>query len=425
MAKTTTAGTPQTPPARPTAGRAEPEFPLLGHLDGLMEDLRGRVPAALKAWDVEGIHQSRVATRRMKAAIDLMRVVLSNRVRRPFAKVARNLRRRLGPLRDADVMIEHLQELRSHDKHGRAIRWLSGRLCREREVLRAESTKQGPPAVVLAKLGSWWAVREEVAAARDAVDTLLAESLHLQLDAFAEQADRLVVQTAARRVKDGASLESRTAEAAAPDGGSGSASPDPSAVDPHDGADGPGGRAASTIPVPAPTGHQDPHELRISGKALRYTLEMAVVQGHRLPGSVAKSFKKMQEGLGLWHDYVVLADRAMQAGLDEQLGHHEPELMDELLELVRGVLRRATQHLDKFNRLWTRDGEALAKAIRASFPLTRPSPPPPTPLPAGPAESTPADSAGEVSESKTGPGPDGSGSPAGPAGCPPADAARA
>jgi len=57
----------------------------------------------------------------------------------------------------------------------------------------------------------------------------------------------------------------------------------------------------------------------------------------------------------------VLADRAMQAGLDEHLGHHDPELMDEVLELVRTVLKRATHHLDKFNRLWTAEGEALLR----------------------------------------------------------------
>lgn len=418
---TAAAGAPQQSVA---AKRAEPDFPLLGYLDGLMEDLRGRVPAALKAWDVEAIHQSRVATRRMKAAMDLMRVVLSNRLRRPFAKVTRNLRRRLGPLRDADVMIEHLRELRSQGKYERAIAWLSERLCRQREAMRAESTKQGPPAVVLAKLGSWWAVREEIVAARDAVDTLLAESLHLQLDAFAEQADRLITQTSKKRAK-----------AAPPVPGAFGAAPRvvsteaPSAAQAKD-ADG----DARSIPIPAPTGHQDPHELRISGKALRYTLEMAVVQGHKLPGSVAKSFKKMQEGLGLWHDYVVLADRAMKASLDEQLGHHDPELMDELLELVRVVVKRATHHLDKFNRLWSHDGEALAKAIRASFPLTRPSAPPPTLLPAKPpAHAEPEPAVGviaepgpaPVSEPKTGPDPAGSGSPAGSAGCPPAAASGA
>lgn len=400
------------------AKRAEPEFPLLGYLDGLMEDLRGRVPAALKAWDAQAIHQSRVATRRMKAAMDLMRVVLSNRLRRPFAKVTRNLRRRLGPLRDADVMIEHLQELRAQGKYERAIAWLSERLCREREALRAQSAKQGPPAIVLAKLGSWWAVREEIVAARDAVDTLLAESLHLQLDAFAEQADRLITQTSKKRAKAAPVPE---AFGAAPR----VVATDAPSADQAKDADG----DARSIPIPVPIGRQDPHELRISGKAIRYTLEMAVVQGHKLPGSVAKSFKKMQEGLGLWHDYVVLADRAMKASLDEQLGHHHPELMDELLELVRVVVKRATHHLDKFNRLWAHDGEALAKAIRASFPLTRPSPPPPTALPAKPAAAAEADPAvgvsaelepAPVSESKTDPDPAGSGSPAGSAGCPPA-----
>ena len=397
---------PSTPPTSPKT--TEPEFPLLGYLDGLMEDLRARVPAALKLWDVEAIHQSRVATRRMKAALDLMQVVLSKRARRQFGRVTRNLRRRLGPLRDADVMLEHLNELASQGKHERAIKWLSERLCRNREALRAESTKAGPPAVVLAKLGTWWAVREEIGAARDAVDTLLAESLHLQLDAFAEQADRLIVQTNAKRQQKPPAVPEAFGAAAAA-GGSDEAVPAP-------GADGSGQAHDQPIPVPPPAGRQDPHELRISGKALRYTLEMAVVQGHTLPGSVTKSFKKMQEGLGFWHDYVVLADRAMQAGLDEQLGHHDPELMDEVLELVRHVLRRATHHLDKFNRLWAGEGEALTKAIRASFPLTRPSP-----GPALPGTSAPAERETDVaSEPRTGRGPDGSGAPAGPGGCPPA-----
>lgn len=426
-----------------TTKPAEPEFPLLGYLDGMMEDLRSRVPAALKLWDVEAIHQSRVATRRMKAAVDLMRVVLNNRLRRPFAKVTRNLRRRLGPLRDADVMLEHLEELRSQGKHERAIIWLSERVGREREALRAASAKQGPPAVVLAKLGAWWAVREEILAARDAVDTLLAESLHLQLDAFAEQADRLVLQTNTKRAKP-----LPAAGAAAPEAlgvASGPAPVEPMATGTPDG-NGVSEGAARQMPVPAPSGLQDPHELRISGKVLRYTLELAVVQGHKLPGSVTKRFKKMQEGLGFWHDYVVLADRAMQAGLDEQLGHHEPGLMDELLELVRGVLRRATHHLDKFNRLWTHEGEALTKSIRASFPLTRPIAAPPASLEPAPrtrmraatagklgAEPSPLDTgklrvetslasrASEVvSEPKTGPGPDGSEAPPAPARRPPA-----
>ena len=357
-----------TEPETQTEEPAAPASPLLAHLDGLVEDLRGRIPAALGQWDAEAIHQSRVATRRMKAALDLMRPVLGRRGRRRFGRIMRNLRRRLGPLRDADVMIDHLRDLGEQCKYRRAVEWLYHRLCREREALRLASAKRRPPEAVLERLAAWQPVRHEVAAAQEAVDTLLAESLHLQLDMFAEQADRLVIAT----------------------------------------------RSDSAENAPAsPAVRQDPHELRISGKALRYTLEMAAVQGHDLPGSLTKTFKKMQDALGLWHDYVVLAERAARSGLDDRLVHHEPELMTELLELVGHVLGRATHHLDKFKRQWTEEGEAVAKAIRTSFPLTHPTP------------SGGEGAAADVIGSQTGPGPHGSGSPAGPEGCPPAAASDA
>lgn len=339
-------------PEAPNAAVA-PSFPLLAHLDGLMENLRARVPIALTEWEPESIHQSRVATRRMKAALDLMRPVLRKRRRRALGRVLRNLRRRLGALRDADVMLEHLQEFAKDGKHARAVAWMTERLLRERDGLRQRSAKGKPPADVLAKRADWTPVREEMLAAREAADSLLAESLHLQLDAFAEQADRL---TATKPPDSSEELE-----------------------------------------------RQDPHELRISGKALRYTLEMAAAQGHDLPGSLTKTFKKMQDALGLWHDYVVLADNAMRAALDEQLSNHEPELMNDVFELLRDVLREATDDLDKFKRLWTEEGDAIARAIRATFPLTR----------------------AKVSAPGTGPDPSGSGSPGADQDAPPAAASGA
>jgi CHAD domain-containing protein len=325
-------------------------FPLLAYLDGLMAELAGRVPAALDAWDADAIHQSRVATRRMKAALDLMKPVLARRARRAFARRMRRLRRRLGPLRDADVMLEHLAELGSEDaRFAPGVAWLSERVCRERECLRRRSSKGRPSASVVAKLASWQTVRDDVLAAREAVDSLLAESLHLQLDAFAEQADRL----------SGSQTDSR----------------------------------------------QDPHELRISGKALRYTLDMADLQGHDLPASLTKTFKRMQDALGLWHDYVVLADHAMQAMLDEQLAHHEPELTNSMLDLLRELVGRASGHLDEFRGMWSAEGDNVARAVRTSFPLTHAKP---------------------VSEPQTGPDPAGSAPPVSPAeGCPPAAASGA
>src|SRR5688572_20789650 len=102
----------------------EPAIPLVTYLDGLMVGLRTGVPMALTHFGPDAIHQSRVATRRMKAALDLMDGVLSGRPRRALARVMRRLRRRLGPLRDADVMLEHVNELTSGGKFLLAGPWL-------------------------------------------------------------------------------------------------------------------------------------------------------------------------------------------------------------------------------------------------------------------------------------------------------------
>jgi len=163
-------------------------------------------------------------------------------------------------------------------------------------------------------------VRQEVVEAREAIDSLLAESLHLQLDAFAERAERLI-----------APLDQTT----------------------------------------EPADKQDPHQLRIAGKVFRYTLEMAQEQGHRLPASVLRTFKQMQECLGLWHDYVVLTECAMDLSLDCDLPYHDASLQGGVLELARLTVRRSAKQLDKFAKLWRRRGHELANVIRERFPLTR------------------------------------------------------
>src|SRR4029078_996054 len=168
---------------------AAPTFPLLRYLSTLVDELRLRVPAALEQWYPEAIHQSRVATRRLKAALDLMKPVLSKRPRRKLGRILRKLRRRLGPLRDADVMIDHLQDLGDASaQHAPAAAWLARRLTAERDELRKEATKGKRPGTVVEKLRGWEPIRREIETAREALDSLLAESLHLQLDAFAEQA---------------------------------------------------------------------------------------------------------------------------------------------------------------------------------------------------------------------------------------------
>ena len=338
--------------------------PRLAHLDRLMEELHAQTPKALRDFDEDAIHRARVATRRLSAALNLVEPVVGNKRRKALARVLRKLRRRLGPLRDADVMLGHLQELGGGGaKHAAALEWLGGRIDERRAALREASAKKAAASEVLADLGAWHPVREQVASSADAIDSLLVQSLHLQLDAFAEQAGRIAGQD------------------------------DDPAHHPH---------------------RHDPHELRIAGKALRYTLEMAAAQGHPLPGSVLKKFKRMQELLGAWHDFVVLTDEAMRTSLDAVLSHRDPAAQDAVLELARLTLRRSAQQLAQFSKLWTAKGGPLAETIRSTFPLTPAPAAPPAPAPPAPA-------AADVIGSQTGLDQPGSAGPEVPAVSPPGD----
>jgi CHAD domain-containing protein len=333
------------------------KLPLVAYLDHLVAELHRLVPLALRDWDKQAIHQSRVATRRLKAGVDLFRPVLSDDARKPFAKVTRRLRRRLGPLRDLDVMLGHLEELAKVRRHATAVFWLTEQLNAQREKARGESLEEPPPSKVLGKVGeSWAAVRSEMVEAAEGIDSLLVNSIHLQLDAFAEQADRLVRPP-------------------------GEAPP----------------ATVATIPL-------DIHQLRIAGKALRYTLEMAREHGRKLDRRVMRTFKRMQEALGLWHDFVVVTEWAMRASLEGLVAHHDTKLQADVLALARLTLSRAEQRLKKFATLWTTEGPALTQTIRASFPLTQPAP--------------------SLTESETGPGPSATAEPSTPA-APPTGAAPA
>jgi CHAD domain-containing protein len=304
------------PAPKPTESR------LLKYLDELVENLRGLVSRAVKEQDKEAIHQARVATRRLKAATELMDSILTKKARKPFDKITRALRKQLGPLRDLDVMLDHLGEMRSA-RFADANAWLRDRLIQKRDEVQTEAQKKAPPAKVLAKLGSWWGLRQEILEGQEAIDLMLAQSVHVQLDAFSE----------------------RSAE-----------SDDPQKKG-------------------------DPHMLRIAGKSLRYTLEMAKQEGFSLPRGTMSLFKKMQDALGLWHDYVVLTEVMLRETVDCDLALHQPELQNKILSLAQQTLRKAHVYLGKMRELWKSHGEELCAGIRQSFPLTSPGEIEATPAP--------------------------------------------
>lgn len=343
------------------------EFPLLDHVETQMVKLLEHAPAALERFDEGGIHQARVATRRLKAAIDLMEPVTSKRYRKPVSDALRRLRRRLGPLRDADVMINHLSDIKKEGKHAAAAVWMRGRLEADRQALRAASQEKSSADRELRRVDRWPNVRAEMAEAKEAADHLLAESLHLQTDAFAEQAGRLVqdlegLAGAGREAPPPPPTATRPSETSGDVRGGGA---DGVAANPANATS--DGQAVSAKPQP----RQNPHDLRIAGKALRYTLEMAEAQGHSPGTGVMKQFKRMQEALGDWHDYVVLADRSLQEVVAAELAHHDAAEAGRVIDLARHAVRRSASDLSGFAKLWRQQGEKLSAKIRAAFPLTQ------------------------------------------------------
>jgi CHAD domain-containing protein len=176
-------------------------------------------------------------------------------------------------------------------------------------------------------------VRHEIIDGHEAIETLIAQSVHSQIDAFAQHAAEKVAG--------------------------------------------------------------DPHALRIAGKSLRYTLEMAKHHGYTLPKGATGIFKRMQDSLGIWHDYVVLTERMLCETVECDLALHQPKLQSEILGLAQWTLHRAQSHLKKMEDLWNSRGEQLRGQLREAFPLTTPVETPvqetptdaiaPLPQPAAPA----------------------------------------
>lgn len=128
------------------------------------------------------VHRARVASRRLKAALDVIEPLTDAGPLRKLARAARKVRKSLGALRELDVMLGQLpasapaaiEELRETLKSERTklAGKLHGKVGRWREA--ASIDKHASPAL------------KEV---RPAVLALLRERLLAQLDAFCEQAD--------------------------------------------------------------------------------------------------------------------------------------------------------------------------------------------------------------------------------------------
>ena len=317
----------------------------LAYLDEQIEAIRSRLPAALHDFDSAAIHQSRVGTRRLKAGFDVLAPLLADLDAEGLATAGKLLRRRLGPLRDLDVMIAALGETGLPTKSTAAVEWIVNRLNADRTDARSDSVLSPKKAAkLMSRFDDWWRVRHGLENLADGITPLLTAALHERFDAFAALADRV------------ANLAAETDDAP---------------------------------PI-------DLHELRIDGKAVRYAFEIAAAHGLAVPKKLAKTFKAMQEALGEWHDAVVLADAILRATLDADLPLHRQGLASDVLDVARAYLLRSEKALAKFVALWKRGGAGLRATLAERVPLVTEASPPATieenPAvailpPTGPAES--------------------------------------
>jgi CHAD domain-containing protein len=100
------------------------------HLSHHEENLRG-------GWDVEALHDMRVATRRLRVACRLFRTTLRPKTLEPFNEHLRYLGELLGAVRDLDVFIEFVDGYAQAHGASAGLDALRSRLEGEREAPRA------------------------------------------------------------------------------------------------------------------------------------------------------------------------------------------------------------------------------------------------------------------------------------------------
>jgi CHAD domain-containing protein len=124
--------------------------PILGEptFSDAMRDLIGKrwgavwvaVPVAIEGTDPEGVHDVRVASRRLRAAMDVAAGCFPSSWYKPLHRTAKTITKELGEVRDRDVLIDALMADRATapPEEWPGIDRLIARIDRERIEARAE-----------------------------------------------------------------------------------------------------------------------------------------------------------------------------------------------------------------------------------------------------------------------------------------------
>jgi CHAD domain-containing protein len=249
---------------------------LLVLLNQRLTTLVDAMPAA-QAGDVRSVHQARVATRRLREALPVLRVTVDRQAIGRVRKQVRRMTRALGPVRELDVALTHLDELAGQ-------RILSpGALARVRQTIareRLESRRRMLAAITPGKI----------------------EKLRRRLGIVGSTPKP--PETQATIAEAGHQVHRRAARLAL-------------AMD-----------RAGSLYLPDRL-----HAVRVAAKKLRYAMEVERELKRSHVTARITQLKRVQDLLGLMHDYEILIDRTRQ--LQADVAGSDRRLSTELDALIR------------------------------------------------------------------------------------------
>jgi len=284
-------------------------------IDKQREKMRRNLGAAIDGRDPEGVHDMRVASRRLRAALALFEPWLDKRRVAPANRALRRLTRSLGRVRELDVLRDRLEGLArpATPECKLAIEIIDSRVARARLRARSRMIKSfasidldsldtrlrdiagAPPA---------WATEGSAPTGRDAGvpwNTSARSSLDEPIETFLER------------------IGSKVSE---------------------------GAQRLATTKVPGENGSEEAahvlHGIRIQAKKLRYQLEIIAPHCGPEAPSLIETLKGVQEHLGEFHDDSVL-DEILATNIARQAARARPLLVHELQRL-RTARRAALRH---------------------------------------------------------------------------------
>ena len=249
---------------------------LLVVLNQRLSSLVEAMPAA-QAGDMRSVHQARVATRRLREALPVLRASLNRQELGRIRQQVRRMTKALGPVRELDVALAHLDELAlRHVVSPRGLARVRQTVARERLARRRDMLAAITP-------GKVEKLRQRLGQMSSGPD---ASQLAAALEEAAQQVCRRAVRLAAAINRAGGLyLPDRI------------------------------------------------HAVRIAAKKLRYAME--IERELRRSRSTARitQLKRLQDLLGRMHDFEILIDRTRH--VQAELAATDRKLTSELDTLVR------------------------------------------------------------------------------------------